>query len=364
MRCVFGLGLVLANLIACSSGPGAAVEVIETPPPDGQIDPGTDAAPGATDAAADPDAPVVVDDAGVVIPPDPHFTITSPGVEVAAGADVTYCYFFHAATTQDVAIKKWSSQQAGAAQQIVLFQTPAVLHADGMVQNTLQTPCGMYTSGPGNTVWTYSADTAQAELALPLDDGQGQPVGQQIKAGQAMLLQIHFVNTTAQLQHSSVEILAHTYEIGTAVTPAAPFVVLNDQIKLGPAPSASAATSQTVGGTCSVDPAAKFYRVSTRTFRQGVHTSVKDDTAMMIDSTNWQNPGAVPATGAPVLAFSTGKLTYQCDYKNPNGYSIKPGDNAATDEMCVVYGYYFPAPAANPASVAKGHFCLDHSLLY
>jgi len=32
--------------------------------------------------------------------------------------------------------------------------------------------------------------------------------------------------------------------------------------------------------------------------------------------------------------------------------------------MCVVYGYYFPAPAANPASVAKGHFCLDHSLLY
>jgi len=357
MRCRFGLGLVLANLIACSSSSSGLVEVVETPPPDAEIDAELDAGPIAMADAADPDA-LPIDaaiDAAVVIPPDPHFTITSPGVDVAAGADVTYCYFFHSANTEDMAIKRWESHQADG-WQFVLFQTPFELQADGLVHNTLQTPCGMVNAGPSNTIWTYSADTAEAELALPVDDGQGQPVAQLIKVGQPMLLQMHFVNATAQTQHASVEIIGHAYETGTAFTLAAPFVVLNDKVKLGPAPSAT--DSQTVGDTCAVDPAAKFYLVSTHTFRQSIHTSVKNDTAVMFDGVNWQNPGAAIADAAPFLAFSTGKLTYQCAYKNPNGYSIKLGDNAATDEMCVVYGYYFPA------ALAKGHFCQDHTPLY
>jgi len=57
-------------------------------------------------------------------------------------------------------------------------------------------------------------------------------------------------------------------------------------------------------------------------------------------------------------AFTSGKLTYQCEYLNPNTYEIKTGDSAATDEMCMAVGYYFPAPTG------QGHFCLNDFMLY
>ena len=44
--------------------------------------------------------------------------------------------------------------------------------------------------------------------------------------------------------------------------------------------------------------------------------------------------------------FSTGKLTYECTYNNPTGATIKTGDSAQTDEMCMATGYYFPATKA------------------
>jgi hypothetical protein len=94
--------------------------------------------------------------------------------------------------------------------------------------------------------------------------------------------------------------------------------------------------------------------MTTHSHKQSVHTFVKDGATTVFDSRNWDHPGAVTWSGEPFYTFTSGTLTYQCEYKNPNNYRIQTGDSAATAEMCMAVGYYFPAVGG------KGHLCLTN----
>src|SRR5262249_31394192 len=150
------------------------------------------------------------------------------------------------------------------------------------------------------------------------------------------------------------------------VTPAGPFVTYNFGINLAPGTTTSP-TFGMVNGTCIVPEnpdhsVPSFYVVSMRTYKQGVHTFVKDGTpttgTMVFDSTSWDQPGARNWNSTPFFPFTTGMLTYQCEYLNPNNRTIVDGDSPATDEMCMTVGYYFPAVGGT------GHLCLDSGLAY
>ena len=53
----------------------------------------------------------------------------------------------------------------------------------------------------------------------------------------------------------------------------------------------------------------------------------------------------IAANSAAFFQFASGKLTYECTYNNPDtqGLPIEDGDSAATEEMCMASGYFFPA---------------------
>ena len=75
-------------------------------------------------------------------------------------------------------------------------------------------------------------------------------------------------------------------------------------------------------------------------------TDVKDGTATVFTSTDWEHPGAAMWTASPFYVFSTSKLTYECTYNNtgPNANTtVVSGPSAVTNEMCMATGYYFPA---------------------
>jgi hypothetical protein len=301
---------------------------------------------------ASPDAGSAATDAGTVAELL-GFEIVTPTVTVQPNSEITYCYYFQTSNTAEVAVRRWTSQMTDGGQQMILFLTPGNLQSPGTMATT---QCGLSSSGSG-PVWTYSAGAPPAELRLPANDGNGRHVAQVIKASQSGFLEMHFVNTTGQVRQAHVELRAYAYDDGVAITPAAPFVTFNTSIDLPAAPSPASPTSDTVTGECSVPPDAKFYFVSTHTHRQGVRAFVKDGAAMVFDTTNWSEPGEV-TWSVPFFSFKTGNLSYQCDYNNPNGYRIKYGDSAATDEVCMAIGYYFPA------SDATGHLCLNSSPIY
>jgi len=287
---------------------------------------------------------------GGVTPPTRGFQIVSPTVDLNPGADITYCYYFHAPNTSDLAIKKWASHMTAGSHDLMVYLTQTDLQTPGSLSTA---KCGLASDGPG-PVWTYSAQSPDYEAPLPPDDGNGVPVGQPIKAGQSGFLQMHFLNTTSAVLHAHVELDAYAYDDGVQVTQAAPFFTLNTQIDLPAA--APAPTMGTVSGNCNVASSVKFFVMTTYTHKQGVHTFVKDGTNTVFDSTTWADPGA-QHWSTPFFSFTSGKLTYQCEYVNPNSYRIKYGDSVTTQEMCMAMGYFFPA------TDAAGHMCLDSVML-
>jgi hypothetical protein len=290
---------------------------------------------------------------GGLAPPARGFQIVSPTVDLNPGADVTYCYYFETPNTSDMAIKKWASHLTAGGRDLILFLTPPNPMKSGSL---LKSACA-FTSAPNGTVWTYSAQDADAEVTLPADDGNGTPVGQLISASRSGFLQMHFVNTTNAVIHDHVELNAYAYDEGIQVTQAAPYVAFNTKIDLSPAASALSPTTGMVNGNCNIAPTAKFTSISTHTHKQGVRTVITDGTNMVFDNMSWDHPMLKTWSTAPFYSFTSGKLTYQCEYVNPNGYRIQTGDNAATDEMCLAVGYYFPAAGSD------GHFCLNSTLV-
>jgi hypothetical protein len=297
--------------------------------------------------AGQPDAPGM-SDAG---PPPPTFQIVSPSVDIYPKAELTYCYYFRTPNTSDLSIQKWASHMTAGSHDLILYLTRTDLQTPGSFSTD---KCGLASIGPG-PVWTYSAQSADDEASLPADDGNGLPVGQPLKAGQSGFLQIHFLNTSDAVIHAHVELNAYAYADGVQVTPAAPFFTLNTQIDLPAA--AQTPTADTVSGNCNVASDVKFFVMTTHTHKQGVHTFVKDGATTVFDSTSWEHPGAKTWGASPFFSFTSGKLTYQCEYVNPNSYRIQYGDSTTSQEMCMAIGYYFPA------ADGTGHMCLNSLML-
>lgn len=87
------------------------------------------------------------------------------------------------------------------------------------------------------------------------------------------------------------------------------------------------------------------------THKQAVHTAVKDGATPVFESTDWENPGATTFAGPSFYSFSNAGLTYECTYDNPGTNVIQTGPSAATDELCIAVGYFFPA--------TKSVFCFN-----
>jgi hypothetical protein len=310
------------------------------------------------DAAAGTDGAAPPDDASLP-PPTRGFQITSPPVDIKPGVEITFCYYFRTPNTTELSIKKWASHMTPGSHHMIVFFTPTKQKEPG----TLSTDqCGFSTGGNG-PVWTYSAQMADAEAALPADDGTGTgtPVGQPIAPGQYGFIQMHYLNASDDTLHAHVELNAYAYDEGVQVTPAAPYVTYNLSIQLDPGTPVNP-TPGMVNGICSIPKNAdqsvpKFYVMSTHSHKQSVHTFVKDGATTVFDSTSWEHPGAMTWSTTPFFTFTSGALTYQCEYMNPNNRTIKTGDSAATDEMCMAIGYYFPAPSG------VGHLCLNSSMI-
>jgi hypothetical protein len=308
-----------------------------------------------------PDTQTAIDGGTSLMPPAHGFQLMSPTIDIDPGAEVTYCYYFRTPNTGELLIQRWASHMTPGSHHMILYLTPTDQQPPGTMSPT---NCGI-TKGTGGPVWTYSAQTPDAESQLPSDDGNGNPVGQVIKARQSGFLQMHYLNATDSVIHAHVELNAYAYPDSVQVTPAAPFVTSNLDIQLMPG-SPTNPTMGMVNGSCPVplDPTGKpprFFMMTTHTHKQGVHTFVKDGATTVFDSMNWEHPGTAIWPTPPTSQFYTFKsdtLFYQCEYLNPNNRTILTGDSAATDEMCMAIGYFFPAAGG------IGHFCLNSAIVY
>jgi hypothetical protein len=162
-----------------------------------------------------------------------------------------------------------------------------------------------------------------------------------------MVLRVHYFNPTDQAVAVQVEVRGVGYR-DTVVTRAEPYVTYNANISIPPQ------SSDTETQACDVPAGANFFAMTTFSHKQSVHTYIKDDQAVVFEAVNWLDPGRRDFP-APFISFSSGKLTYQCDYVNPTNRTITSGNSYATDEACIALAWFFPA--------TKARTCINSTLL-
>lgn len=280
----------------------------------------------------------------------PAFSVTTPEFALMPGQEVTYCYYFHTPNT-DFVINKWTSSLTPGGHHLIVF-TGGPTMPDGL---DMTNSCGLGTGGQGAltnpSVWEYASQVPQGELDLPSDDGTGKPLGQKIAANTEAAIQMHYLNSGDSTLMVHDELAAYALPAGTDYTETDAYITYNADISI-PANS----MNTLVTASCALPSGVKFWTMSTHSHKQSVETKVMDGTNMLLDSTDWEHPTIQEwATPQTFYSFSNAQLTWSCNYDNdapppyePTGTSnanvmIHDGPSAATNEMCMAVGYFFPA---------------------
>ena len=265
-----------------------------------------------------------------------RLTVVTPPITLAPSEEVTKCYHFLMPNTGEVGVKRWASTMTPGSHHMILYLGTEASQPPGTIDD-----CGNV--GGFNSVWTYAAQNPVAESRMP------EGVGMTVAAMQPGVIQMHYLNASDGPLDAHVELTADLYAAGASFQKAQPYITFNTNISIPPMSNGSA------GGTCAIPAGAQFFAMSTHAHKQATHTEVKDGTAMVFESDNWDDPGSASWQTAPFYTFGSGNLTYRCDYYNPTNRTITVGESAATDEMCMAVGYYFPAN--------RPSFCLNSAVL-
>jgi hypothetical protein len=267
-----------------------------------------------------------------VVDISPAFEIVSKDVTLQPGEENTFCFYFHTPNTATAAIGKWVSDMAPGSHHMIYFTNlTGTQPADGTIDD-----CGL--GGNVAPLPVYGTQIPHEEVVFPTDDGNGKPLAQNIDPNTPGFFQMHYLNGTDAPLTAHVTLKAFALAEGTIYTRTDLFGTYNNDIEIAPH-----ATGVTVSATCDT-VAGKFWSMSTHSHKQSVATSVADGSSMVFTSTDWEHPG-VERFDPTFYQFSS-KLTWSCTYDNVGSNAdstIRAGQSAQTDEMCMATGYYFPA---------------------
>jgi Copper type II ascorbate-dependent monooxygenase, C-terminal domain len=220
-------------------------------------------------------------------------------------------------------------------------------------------PSGTISScGFAGGTWVYATSTPGTVVGMNLPDNVGLPMA----ASQSIVLNMHFINAGADVLYPKVKLnilLATNVQYHSS-----PMISFNPSINVPPAAADGTPGTQTVRGTCTVPTGSQFYSMSTHTHKHATAAVIQyvsaDGTAQEIVHTgaassyppmqapntgaDWEHPG-VSAWNAPnFLTVQMGdSFSYSCTYENKGAAPVTVGETAASNEMCMAVGYFFPA---------------------
>jgi hypothetical protein len=253
--------------------------------------------------------------------------------------------------------QSWMSP--GSSHHFILYQQGTGPFATGPYASTPQPSGTITTCGFGTGTWVYATSTPGAVVGMNLPAAVGLPFA----AGAQVNLNMHFINPGATTLYPKVKLnilFAHDVQQKAAV-----MVSFNRQINIPPATSTGPGT-QTVSGTCNPPVGSKFFTMSTHTHKHAttaivslvrggqsqeiVHTGAATTyPANQVggSGTDWEHPGVSQWQAPDFLTIGQGdSFTYGCSYVNTAMTAVTVGETAASNEMCMAVGYYFPAGSA------------------
>jgi hypothetical protein len=274
---------------------------------------------------------------------------------VQPNQEIFLCYYVTLPNDAELdvgAFQSWMSPNSS--HHFIVYQESvggiAGLFASSQPSGTIQ-PCPV---SFGN--WVYATSTPGAVVSSRMPDGVGLP----FPAKQQLILNMHFINTGTETLYPKVKLNILTAK--NVQYKAGAIVAFNRSINV-PAATASGPGTQTVNGQCTVTAGSKVFAMSTHTHkhataatvsfisggvaREIVHTGADSSypaEQVAGSGTDWEHPGMSLWNAPDFLTVNAGdSFTYSCTYRNDATTPVTVGETAASNEMCMAIGYYYPA---------------------
>jgi hypothetical protein len=261
---------------------------------------------------------------------DTQFSMT---LTVPAGSEQTMCKFVKMPAGMAYATSGHHEYTPGS-HHMLLYRTDITKLEPGMdqVQDCYEGMNGSIMSHVRGVL--YGSQVPKASTMLP--DG----VAYALASEEVLLLQVHYLNATMAPLESTVNVWLHTTPNKAANLAGVlffydPFIVV---------PPASMATAQ---ARCTLPQDITLLSVFPHYHARGVgYRAYLDEPSPAADpfytSTDWTHPAAW--TGGPRKIAAGSAIRWYCDYDNTSGSSeFVSGGSAATNEMCMFTGAYYPA---------------------
>jgi hypothetical protein len=265
-----------------------------------------------------------------------QFVLKSGQVTISPNSEQYYCYYNTipgSSTIQVGAFQSWMS--TGASHHFITYEVTGGASGNGTI-----VPC----QGVAGR-WVYATSVSGQIIELKMPD----TVGLSMSAGTQLVMNMHFINPNTSPAQPTVKLNVLyaknvMYQAGTMIS-------FNSGINV-PAGTVTAPGMQTVRGTCTAPAGSKFFALTSHTHKHAKEVLVNfisgGKSTTVVDTTDWESPDVGLFYAPNFLTFNAGdSFTYSCSYINTTSSPVLVGETAASNEMCMAIGYYFPAGTAS-----------------
>jgi hypothetical protein len=272
-------------------------------------------------------------EAGSVGLPDVVFSMSG---HVDPGGEIQDCvYMPMPADRGDIAVNSAESHYTPGSHHFLVFRTGLTDMPDGGGRVHEWGGTELISSVRGTY---YEAQSPDAHRELP------EGVAHIFKPGEILLLTAHYLNTTEAGLDVHVKFQLHPMPPEKVVHEAGSIFFYNYFITLPPR------SDVTVTRTCPVSQDMNMALLWSHMHSRGVgfdattnDVDVSTRVGSLYSTTDWSEPAAraFPAD-PPVTVHAGSSITYSCHFHNGTANTIVQGPSAATNEMCILHGMYWP----------------------
>ena len=282
-------------------------------------------------AAPDPTEP---GDSGpsVVAPPPPSpfvATVVVDAFDIAPGEEAFKCQNFRNPFGHNVAVLSTESFMTAGSHHLLVFQRSEI--DDGELEDC---------SGLEFSAYLHLAQQSQKRTGYPPD------VGRLLTIWEGLRVQVHYLNTSSDTIHTEVAVTLQA-DLPEAVPMHASQIFINTfGISVPPRGEGRAENS------CSVPKDVHVFSGVSHMHHHGVYFTARSDDGQLLYETNeWAEP--TPWDFDPPRFLPEGStIRIECEYLNNSDEYLSFGESAASNEMCIFAGAYYPA------EFAEGITCL------
>lgn len=291
--------------------------------------------------SSDSDSPPDMDD----FPADAIHLSIGP-IDIPAGVEQTLCVTAELPTDQAIDVVQVDARQSFT-HHVIFYRESS----DSAI-NTTPTPCPPLDILSTSRAPLFIGETPTANMKLP--DG----VAYRLPAKAIYRIEGHFLNANPQTVQASAEVILTPARPGTT-TQEADMLFLNavtqmektyDGQKGGIPPMATTTLDPGFWGIPDDMLDSKFFGLASHQHRLGTNfviskaTSAQDPGTELYTNTDWQHPPLLLYPDAMPLTFNSGEgFRWLCTYDNTTTQYIHFGQSAQTNEMCILWAYYYPS---------------------